>query len=87
MASVFIFGSIGFLLGMAEMASKGSFSGEARETIIQMFAFIGILVFGYRGNTWLEEDLSLRGYKYAGTVTAANTKDALNRSPATESTI
>lgn len=85
MASVFIFGSIGFLLGMAEMASKGSFSRDARETIIDMFVFIGMLFFGYRGNAWLEEDLSLRRYKYAVTVNAANTKDALTRSPATES--
>ena len=82
MASFFIVGSASFLLGMGEIASKGSFSSEASDTILNIVVLICMLLFGVRGNSWLEEDLSSRGYEYVGTVTAANSKDALTRSPA-----
>ena len=85
MACFFVFGSIGLLVGLAEVASKGSFSTEAREMLVNVLVFIGMLFFGYRGNAWLEQDLSLRGYEDTGTVMAANIKDALTHNPATQS--
>lgn len=59
----------------------GDAAGEDLEEVIEVLTSIGWLVlvitFGVNGNRWRETNLTLRGYDFKDTVTAANCEGAI----------
>lgn len=71
--------SLGFVSGFSEIlgAASGDDIFDLIYTAANLLIIVACIIFGVKGNAWREKNLISRGFKFVGTVNAANPEGAL----------